>query len=160
MQTRIQGHLLFLLCLCLVAVASTSCQNVNDRASSTGSTVIVAVPDVTVLLPDETDADFLVFLPLATLDKNGELTGRLAKSWEHSADYRQWTYHLRTNVRWHDGVPVTAHDVKFTLDLLSHPDVLEYPYLSATVLNDSTVTITSSLEHRYKDNVPLRHRGP
>ena len=153
MRTRIRSHRLFFPCLCLVALASTSCENANDLSSSLGSTVIVAVPDVTVLLPDETDADFLVFLPLATLDKNGELLGRLAKSWEHSADYRQWTYHLRTNVRWHDGVPVTAHDVKFTLDLLSHPDVLEYPHLSATVLNDSTVTIMSPGEHRYKGDV-------
>ncbi|MFN2397080.1 MAG: ABC transporter substrate-binding protein [Gemmatimonadaceae bacterium] len=26
--------------------------------------------------------------------------------------------HLRTGVRWQDGAPVTAHDIKFTLDLL------------------------------------------
>ena len=74
------------------------------------------------------------------LNENGALEGRLAKSWEHSPDYRSWTIHLRTDVRWHDGVPVTAHDVKFTLDLLSHPDVLqESPdAYTVTVLDDST----------------------
>jgi len=115
--------------------------------------VIIAVSDVSVLLPDLTDADFLVFLPLATWDENWELKGRLAKSWEHSSDYREWTYYLRTDVRWHDGNPVTAHDVKFTLDLLSHPDVLEYPHLSATVLDDSTLTIISSRAHSYQDDL-------
>ena len=59
----------------------------------------LAVSDFSVLLPDDTDADFLFFLPLATWDENGELEGRLATSWEHSDDYREWTYHLRTDVR-------------------------------------------------------------
>jgi peptide/nickel transport system substrate-binding protein len=88
----------------------------------------------------------MVFLPFAKRDKNGELEGRLAKSWEHSADYRTWTIHLRTDVRWHDGVPVTAHDVKFTIDLLSQPVVIHSGLLlgelSATVVDDSTVVIT------------------
>ena len=150
---RTQSHPLILACICLVAVVNTQCSSGEDRAYARGSTVIIAVSDVSVLLPDETGADFLVFLPLATLDENGELQGRLAKSWEHSDDYREWTYHLRTDVRWHDGMPVTAHDVKFTLDLLSHPDVLEYPHLSATVLDDSTVTIISSREHRYQSDI-------
>lgn len=150
---RTQSHPLILACICLIALASTQCSSGEDRAYARGSTVIIAVSDVSVLLPDETYADFLVFLPLATLDENRELQGRLAKSWEHSDDYREWTYHLRTDVRWHDGMPVTAHDVKFTLDLLSHPDVLEYPHLSATVLDDSTVTIISSREHRYQPDI-------
>ena len=147
-----QGHTLTLVCICLIALAGIHCGEGKDRAYSRGSTVIIAVSDITTLLPDKTDADFLVFLPLATLDENGQLEGRLAKSWEHSPDYREWTYHLRTDIRWHDGVPVTAHDLKFTLDLLSHPDILEYD-LSATVLNDSTVMIVSSGEHRYQDDI-------
>ena len=53
-----------------------------------------------------------------------ETKPRLAESWEHSPDYRTWTYHLRDDVRWHDGVPVTAHDVAFSLELFAHPDVL------------------------------------
>ena len=62
---------------------------------------------------------FLVFLPLVARNADGELEGRLAERWEHSPDYRTWTVHLRQGVRWHDGVPVTTHDVKFTLDLLT-----------------------------------------
>jgi len=148
-----QSHVLILAAICLIALVSTQCSRKEDRAYARGSTVTIAVPDFSVLLPDDTDADFLVFLPLATLDENGELEGRLAKSWEHSGDYREWTYHLRTDVHWHDGNPVTAHDVKFTLDLLSHPDVLEHPHLSATVLDDATLTIISSREHYYQADI-------
>ena len=136
------------MCAYMLALVALGCGGGEDRAYSRGSTVTVAVSDVTVLKPDDTDADFLVFLPLASLNANGELEGRLARSWEHSADYREWTYHLRTDVRWHDGVPVTAHDVKFTMDLLSHPDVLEYVFESVTVLDDSTVTVRAP-RHSY-----------
>ena len=57
-------------------------------------------------------ARFLLFLPLVTYSENAELQGRLARSWKHSADYREWTIDLRSDVRWHDGMPVTAHDIK------------------------------------------------
>lgn len=153
-REKMRSFIYSLLCICLIVVASIQCgKGKKDRASSPGSTVIVAVSDISALLPDKSDADFLVFLPLATWDENGELEGRLAESWEHSPDYREWIYHLRTDVLWHDGVPVTAHDLKFTIDLLTHPDVFEYPHLSATVLNDSTLKIESSHVHGYQDDI-------
>lgn len=87
----------------------------------------------------------LLFGALAKPSAEGKLEGRLARSWEHSPDYRTWTIHLRSDVRWHDGVPFTAHDVEFTYDLLMHPDVQAssgYGVESITVLDDSTYTIT------------------
>ncbi len=86
---------------------------------------------------------YLVFLPLVVRNADGELEGRLAERWEHSPDYRSWTVHLRQGIRWHDGVPVTAHDIKFTLDLLT---TNEWLYarpggFTVTVPDDSTYTI-------------------
>ncbi len=40
----------------------------------------------------------------------------LADTVEVSADGLTWTFHLRAGVRWHDGAPLTAADVGFTLD--------------------------------------------
>jgi len=45
----------------------------------------------------DSSSQFLVFLPLVGRNANGELEGRLARSWEHSQDYRTWTVHLRTD---------------------------------------------------------------
>ncbi|GAI47865.1 unnamed protein product [marine sediment metagenome] len=42
---------------------------------------------------------------------------RLATSWE-TEDRKTWTYHLRHDAVFHDGVPVTAEDVAFTLEYL------------------------------------------
>ena len=46
----------------------------------------------------------------------------VAESWEESEDGLVYTYHLRNDVVWHDGVPLTADDVKWTIELYSHPD--------------------------------------
>jgi peptide/nickel transport system substrate-binding protein len=90
-------------------------------------------------------ARFLVFLPLVRNDEHGEPEGMLLSRWEHTPDYRTWEYHLRPNLRWHDGEPVTAHDIRFTIDLLNHPDVLgKSPgrYSEFLIQDDTTFTVT------------------
>ncbi len=69
------------------------------------------------------DSKMLITLPLVYLDSSGALQPRLAESWEHSDDYREWTVHLRRGVRWHDGVPFTAHDVEFTVEMWNDPQI-------------------------------------
>lgn len=87
--------------------------------------------------------EFLVFLPLATRNAEGHLEGRLARSWEHTPDHRTWTYHLRTGVRWQDGVPVTAADVEFTMDLMKDPAVAwaDSDAYDVRVPDDTTLSI-------------------
>lgn len=51
-----------------------------------------------------------------------KIQGDLAQSWDVSQDGRTWTFHLRPDVKWHDGEPFTAADVQFTLELLLKPD--------------------------------------
>jgi peptide/nickel transport system substrate-binding protein len=45
-----------------------------------------------------------------------ELVPELAESWRFSQDRRRVTLQLRREARWHDGQPLTAADVKFTLE--------------------------------------------
>ncbi len=40
-----------------------------------------------------------------------------------SADGLTVTFKLRKDVKWHDGTPFTSKDVKFTYDMIVHPDV-------------------------------------
>ena len=137
---------LMLGCICLFVFSSLQCGRGDKRASVNDFKITVLYPgDEGILGPNwDMPAKFLMFLRLVTYDENGELESRLAKSWEHSPDYREWTFHLRTDVKWHDGVSVTAHDIKFTMELLSHPAVgYERPNsFSITVLDDSTYTNT------------------
>jgi peptide/nickel transport system substrate-binding protein len=47
-----------------------------------------------------------------------EIQPELATGWKFSADNRSITFTTRQGVKWHDGKPFTAHDVKCTMDLL------------------------------------------
>lgn len=143
------------MCAGSLALAAAGCRRGGDPAYARGNTLIMAVNSVEDVKPDNSDLDFLLFPRLAATDANGEFEPRLAQSWERSADNREWTYHLRTDVRWDDGKPVTAHDVKFTLDLMSHPDVAEYIFESLTVLDDFTVKIRTGAIPYYQDDMAI-----
>ncbi len=45
----------------------------------------------------------------------------LAERWEISPDKKVYTFHLRRGVKFHDGKPFTAKDVKYSLDFLADP---------------------------------------
>ena len=89
----------------VLALAAAGCRRGDDRARSRHTTVTVGYKEKN-LNPayDEPDKR-LVFLPLVIENQTGELEGRLAERWEYSADYREWIFHLRPGVRWHDEVP-------------------------------------------------------
>jgi peptide/nickel transport system substrate-binding protein len=52
-----------------------------------------------------------------------EVTGDLAKEWEVSPDGTLYTFTLH-EANWHDGTPVTADDVVFTLDRIAEPGAI------------------------------------
>lgn len=64
-----------------------------------------------------------IFDGLFYLDDNG-FTSRpsLAQWWEISDDGLTYTFHLRKGVRFHDGEPFTAEDVRYTFEAIMHPD--------------------------------------
>lgn len=50
-----------------------------------------------------------------------ELEPRIAESWEPNADGSVWTFKIRQGVTFHDGAPLTAKDVAYTLNLHADP---------------------------------------
>lgn len=69
------------------------------------------------------DINSLVYNGLVRYDKNLQVEGDLAESWEISPDNLTITFHLRKDVRWHDGKPFTSADALFTYRLLVDPKV-------------------------------------
>ena len=63
----------------------------------------------------------LVFNGLVKYDKDLNLVGDLAESWDISPDGLVITFHLRKNIRWHDGKPFTAEDVLYTYRVTIDP---------------------------------------
>jgi peptide/nickel transport system substrate-binding protein len=64
-----------------------------------------------------------------------DLRGDLATSWELGKDGKAYTFHLDPQARWHDGKPVTAVDVVYSMDSMvdadaKPPRVVTLPALS------------------------------
>lgn len=74
----------------------------------------------------------------------------LAEQWEHNPEGTEYTFHLRRDVRWHDGVPFTAADVVFTFDAIfddkvpnsvKHILTIEGERPKVTAVDDHTVKV-------------------
>jgi peptide/nickel transport system substrate-binding protein len=92
---------------------------------------------------DETSQElqnFVLFTTLIQYDEQLRPVPYLAESWDTApaADGLVLTFHLRDDVRWHDGRPTTAYDVKFTFDRIKDPRTA-YPGASILALYDSAV---------------------
>ena len=69
-------------------------------------------------------ADHLVFETLVMMDQNKEFKPLLAESWDISDDGRTYTFHLKENVKFHDGTPLTANDIKFSINQFKYPPLM------------------------------------
>jgi peptide/nickel transport system substrate-binding protein len=128
----------------LILLSAVGCQQQSDQAGDQ-TTMVILYPETGVRTFLDQEGPLVFLLPLVGLTDSGALEGRLAQRWEHTPDRREWTIWLRSDVRWHDGVPVTAHDVKFTVDLMHHPTIAELNHIDeVTVLDDTTLVMRVS----------------
>jgi len=72
---------------------------------------------------NNTDDDLtqMIFSGLFKYDNQGKLINDLVSHYEVSEDKTLYTVHLKTNAVWHDGQPLTAADVLFTINLIADP---------------------------------------
>ncbi len=83
---------------------------------------------------NEVDQDIaaLVFSGLIRVGANGEPTpDLLAQLPTVSGDGQTYTFTLRPGLKWHDGEPLTASDVRFTIERLQDADFRGDPLLAA-----------------------------
>ncbi len=62
-----------------------------------------------------------LFGGLVTLDRNLKVVPDLAEKWKVSADGKTYTFSLRRDAKFHSGKPVTAKDVKWSLERVADP---------------------------------------
>lgn len=123
-----------------LAATLLACGNAPPRPDVSATITILHPADERALGPCHDLAGRLLFSsPLVGVNDRGEIEPRVATRWEHGED-GTWTVHLRSDVRWHDGARFTARDVKFTWDLLLHPDFGWLPpdLVRMEVVNDTT----------------------
>jgi peptide/nickel transport system substrate-binding protein len=99
--------------------------------------------------PADRDIDRLLFSSLIRFDERGLPQTDLAESWANTPDGTIYNFTLRSNAVWHDGMPVTADDVIFTIDLIKSNGSL-YPQdikdlwtkIEITKINDKNLKFT------------------
>ncbi|HET8578822.1 MAG TPA: ABC transporter substrate-binding protein [Methylomirabilota bacterium] len=63
-------------------------------------------------------SNLVLFDPLKSQESAETVVPELAERWSWQDNYRNLVFFLRKNVRWHDGQPFTARDVKYTFDVV------------------------------------------
>jgi len=134
---------------------SLACFASDISTPTHGDAIVVgSIGDASRLLPllatDSASGDIvgLLFNGLLKYNERLEIVGDLAESWTVSADGLTMTFRLRPTIRWHDGVPVTAEDVRFTYEKLVDPNVhtpfsSSYEQVKAVdVLDPLTIRVT------------------
>jgi len=127
---RWQALLLFIVFLLILAVgyvASTRSVAFVPQAGGTYTEGIAGAPlylNPILSLYNEVDRALcsLLFDGLTQSDAHGNIEGNLARWWDVSEDGLIYTFYLRDDARWHDGAPVTAKDVLFTIQAIQDPD--------------------------------------
>jgi len=130
------GRLMWIV-IALLTLAVTACGPEEPRRAPAGSAaaapatgdIIVegSIGDASNLIPllssDSTSHEIagMIFNGLIKYDKDVNVVGDLAESWEISKDGLVITFHLKRGVRWHDGRPFTADDVLYTYRVTIDP---------------------------------------
>lgn len=155
--------------LCLMGMFLVACggngQASTQKASASKQVYVFpedAVSDIATFDPGlSTDlpsiqAIDMVFTGLVQLDDKAAVQPQLASSWDESPDGLTWTFHLRPNLKFSDGTPLTSADVVYSIDRALQPaehSVVGPVYLALikdsallasgkikTIINDSLLT--------------------
>jgi len=70
----------------------------------------------------ETFWGWAIFDPLVTFDTNGNVIGVVADSWTLSPDGKTYTFKIHPGIKFQNGDPLTAADVKFSVDRFASKD--------------------------------------
>lgn len=109
----------------VASIAAIADQNPLGGDPAYGGTYVEGVAGVPqylnpVIAATDVDEDVarLAFSGLTRYDQTGAIVPDLASAFRTESDGRIWTFDIREDATWHDGQPVTADDVVFTVKLL------------------------------------------
>ena len=124
--------------LFLATLAAGGCKGVEDSKTAgpadIGGTLVIATPaDAGTLLPPliagitDRQATDLLYDRLADIGDDLNSVGdrgfkpQLAERWDWAPDSLSIAFHINPNARWHDGRPVRASDVRYSVNLIKDP---------------------------------------
>ncbi len=143
---------MMLLMLVLWLISTFGSPGVGWGQPKYGGTLVMVHNDPDLMNPVATPGwiqfQRMSFNGLIDYDAEGNIVPGLATAWEISEDGLTYTFHLRQDVKWHDGKALTAEDVQFTYEKILDPQIasrFNLPFQSVKDVqtpSPSTVVIT------------------
>ena len=146
----------------LVAIlAVAGCKGIEKGPATAGpadvgGTVVIAIAaDAGTMLPPlvqsiaDRQVTDLVYDRLAEIPENLSATGdkgyrpQLAERWDWAPDSLSIAFHINPKARWHDGQPVRASDVRYTINLIKDP--ASGSFVAVYLKNIDSVSVRDSL---------------
>ena len=100
-------------------------EEAGNTENTEESTLTYGSGDYTRINPamdEHCEINVLLFDGLTAHDADDQVVPGLAESWDYDEDTYTYTFHIRDGIKWHDGEPFTADDVKFTIEAIMDPD--------------------------------------
>lgn len=154
MKKKVVALFIILCALVFGAMKAPTNENNENREPKLKDHIVIAQKSEVKTLDPQKSTDSvsnkiiqLMFDTLIVMDKDLNITPGLAESWE-SIDPLNTVFHLKKGVKFHDGTPMTAEDVKFSLDRARKLPQCAYnftPIKEISVIDDYTVKITTDV---------------
>lgn len=97
----------------------------GDSAKTDDNTLVYGSGDYTAINPalfEHGEINLLLFAGLTAHDANNEIVPGLAEDWSFDKKTNTYEFTLREGLTFHDGEPLTANDVKYTIEAIQNPD--------------------------------------
>ncbi|MBL3756172.1 ABC transporter substrate-binding protein [Bacillus cereus] len=140
-------------------IAAKDKTKVPDKAKNRKDTLVVGINKPGgVFLPYfqqngwDGNVTSVIFASLVSTDKQGKPIPELAEKWDISSDQLTYTFHLRKDLKFSDGSPLTADDVAFTLTLLhdkayeGEVDISQYAVKGGKAYKEGTATSIEGIQ--------------
>lgn len=122
--------LTFVACLSAFILIGAANESVTTEVPTQGGALVegaVGTPRFVnpLLAASQPDSDLtaLIYSGLVRANPKGGFVPDLAETYEISSDGTTYTFHLREGLSFHDGTPLTANDVRFTVEMAQNPEV-------------------------------------
>lgn len=114
-------HIIFVAVVLITVTALTSCGNRNGPRSNDTLRVAMTADPTTfdpAVVQDGPTIELMMFVydGLVEWNTKNELIPAIAQSWDISQDGKTYTFHLRDDVKFHNGRKITSGDFKYTFE--------------------------------------------
>ncbi len=152
MKRNYSKFFILLLTLVLMFGTLTACGGGSTTEKDSTSLVIASDTDYSTMHPCDYSSTIerinndQIYDTLLAKDKSDEetLIPHVAESWDISEDGKCYTFHLRDDVKFHNGTKLTAEDIAFSLDLYSKSDyqgAVVDGYDHSEIVDENTINI-------------------